>query len=63
MALNDLTELCGMNPAASVKAADFNPQETYFVHDHQALAQNARRGLQTPTYVSLPVWRPEGLRY
>ena len=33
MASNNLTELCGVNPAASAKAADFNPQDSYFVHD------------------------------
>ena len=33
--------LCGMNPAASVKAADFNPQESYLVDGPKAGARGA----------------------
>jgi len=32
--MNNLIELCGMNPAAFTEAADFNPQESYFADDH-----------------------------
>src|SRR4030067_921587 len=33
--------------------AFYRPMSNYFVHDHQTLAQNRRRGLKPPTYMTV----------